>query len=664
MRHTREEYEALCNTIWHHNRLYYIEHEPVISDEEFDFLLKKLESIEKEHPEWIYPGSPTQRVMEETSERFPTVAHSTPMLSLANTYTFEEIEDFIKRVEKWTGKKHNRFTLEIKMDGIAVSVRYENGLLVRGLTRGDGKRGEDITHNIRTIKSLPLKLTGDNVPKEIEVRGEVFMTHETFANLNLKKKEAGEDLFLNPRNAAGGSLKLLNSKEVAKRGLHIVFYGIAEETLGAIKTQEEVLSCIQELGLPVVQPHYLVSTIEEIEAVIKELEKKRQSLTFDIDGVVIKLDTLSDQKKLGTTGKNPRYAIAYKFKAEEAETVLKDITVQVGRTGILTPVAELEPVFLAGSTIARATLHNADEVMRKDIRIGDRVVIEKGGDVIPKVVRSLTSHRAKNSHPWHMPEHCPACGSEVEKVSGEVAFRCPNIAGCPVQKLRRLLHFISKGAMDIENIGEKVAEQLMQKLHVETPSSIFTLKEEELYKLEGFKEKSVHNLLNAIEKARHTTLDRFLFALGIKYVGAQTAFALAKRAGSIDALEKMSLDELQAIEGIGDKVAASVVSFFADKQNSLEVRKLLKHITLAPMESTHFQGHPFEGKVFVLTGGLENYTREKASSLIKERGGEIASSVGKKTNYVLAGSDAGSKLEKAKTLGVPILSEEEFIKLL
>lgn len=661
---SHEEYEDLCNTIWHHNRLYYIEHKPVLSDEEFDFLLKKLESIEKEHPEWIHPGSPSQRVMEEVSTRFPTKAHTTPMLSLANTYTYEEIEDFVKRVEKWTGKKNNRFTLEIKMDGIAVSVRYENGLLVRGLTRGDGKKGEDITPNIRTIKSLPLKLTGSNIPKEIEIRGEVFMTHDMFENLNAKKKEAGEDLFANPRNAAGGSLKLLNSKEVAKRGLHVVFYAIAEDTLHSIETQSAVLSRIKELGLPVVDPHYSVTTLEEIASTIQALEKKRQSLSFDIDGVVIKLDNLQDQVKLGTTGKNPRYAIAYKFKAEEAETDLLDITVQVGRTGILTPVAELKPVFLAGSTISRATLHNADEILRKDIRIGDRVVIEKGGDVIPKVVRSLPSFRPSTAKPWHMPEFCPCCGSEVEKVPGEVAYRCPNIAGCPVQKLRRLLHFISKGALDIENIGVKVAEQLMQTLQVENPSDLFTLREEDLYQLEGFKEKSVHNLLQAIEKAKHTTLDRFIFALGIKYVGAQTAYVLAKKAGSVETLAKMTHDELQALEGIGEKVASSVLAFFSDKKNLSEIHKLLKFISLEPIESTNFQGHPFNGKNFVLTGSLEKFTREKASSLIKERGGVVASSVGKKTDFVLAGSEAGSKLDKAKALKIPILTEEEFTILL
>lgn len=656
---THKEYEELCDTIWKHNQLYYIENRPIISDIEFDHLLKKLEAIEKEHPEWIYPGSPTQRVMEEASVSFPSATHITPMLSLSNTYTFDEIHDFLKRVEKWNGKANNRFSLELKMDGIAVSVRYENGILVRGVTRGDGKKGEDITNNIRTIKNLPLKLTGKHPLESIELRGEVFMTHETFNRLN-----AEEELFSNPRNAAGGSLKLLNNKEVAKRGLQIVFYGIAEDTLGSITSQEKVLSRIHDMGLPVVSPHAMADSFEDIEAFIHEIEKKRRTLPFDIDGIVIKLDNLNDQRKLGSTGKSPRYAIAYKFQAEKAETILKSITVQVGRTGILTPVAELEPVFLAGSTIARATLHNADEVVRKDIRIGDTVIIEKGGDVIPKIVESKPEYRTKDSVPWHMPDNCPCCGSEIEKVPGEVAYRCPNISGCPVQNLRRFLHFVSKGALDIENIGEKVAEQLMEKQLVSSPADLFSLTEDDLFKLEGFKEKSVQNLLNAIEKSKHTTLDRFIFALGIKHVGAQTAYALAKRAGSIAAIEKMSSEELQAIEGFGEKVASSIVSFFADTENKREVDRLLKHLVLAPISVSSFEGHPFEGKIFVLTGGLENYTREKASSLIRERGGEISSSVSKKTDYVLAGSDAGSKLEKAKGLGVTILSEDEFVGML
>jgi len=649
---TREDYEALCNTIWEHNRLYYIEHNPVISDEEFDHLLKKLESLERAHPEWVHPGSPTQRVMEEVSERFPTVQHTIPMLSLSNTYSEEEIEDFIKRVEKWTGKDNNRFSLELKMDGTAVSVRYENGILTRGITRGDGKKGDDVTNNIRTIKSLPLKISEKS---PLEVRGEVFMSHATFKKLNAER----EELFVNPRNAASGSLKLLDSREVAKRGLDIVFYGIADETFS---TQEQVLKHIKELGLPVIHPHRTVSSLSEIKTFIDEMENTRKTLPFDIDGIVIKLDNLNDQRKLGTTGKSPRYAIAYKFQAEKAETTLKDITVQVGRTGILTPVAELEPVFLAGSTIARATLHNADEIVRKDIRIGDRVIIEKGGDVIPKVVETLPEYRNKESQPWSMPEACPCCGSEIEKVLGEVAYRCPNISGCSAQRLGRLLHFVSKGALDIENIGEKIAEQLLQKELIKTPSDLFTLKEEDLYTLEGFKEKSVHNLLQAIDKARNTTLDRFIFALGIKYVGAQTAYALAKKAGSIEVIESMTLDDFQAIEGIGSKVASSLVAFFEGHHK--EVHRLLSYITLAPIEVAQFKGHVFEGKVFVLTGSLENYTRERASSLIKERGGEVSSSVGKKTDYVLAGSDAGSKLEKAKSLGVIILSEEDFIKMI
>lgn len=660
---THKEYLDLSETVWRHNRLYYIDHRPEISDEEFDFLLKKLEGIEKQHPEWVTADSPTQRVMESLQGGFKKVKHQTPMLSLANTYTKEEVEDFLKRVQKLTGQEKNSFSLELKMDGIAVSIHYQQGRLSRALTRGDGKTGEDITQNIRTIGHLPERLAGE-APASLEIRGEVYMPHEAFEKLNAERKALGEDLFANPRNAAGGSLKLLDSKEVARRNLAIVFYGIAEESLGALTTQDEVLRSLKALGLPVVLMQSTAESSQEIFGFIEQVEKKRASLPFDIDGVVIKLNRLSDQRKLGATGKTPRFAIAYKYKAEEAETVLKDITVQVGRTGILTPVAELEPVFLAGSTISRATLHNADEVLRKDIRVGDKVVIEKGGDVIPKVVRSLTTERKQGSRPWQMPSTCPCCGSEVEKLPDLVAFRCPNISGCPAQKLRRLLHFVSKGAMDIENIGEKVAEQLMQKGLVENPSDLYRLTRNDLMTLEGFKEKSVTNLLTAIERSKETTLDRFIFALGIKYIGQQTAHLLAKRAGSFARLKEMTRDDLTAIEGIGDKVADSLLTFIHSKAHMGEVEKLLLGISPKPINTAVFSGHPFEGKTFVLTGSLKNYTRDGAGALIKERGGLIGSSVGKKTDYLLAGADPGSKLDKAKDLNIPILTEEDFVALL
>ncbi|CRX38201.1 NAD-dependent DNA ligase LigA [Estrella lausannensis] len=658
---THQEYVDLCKKIWRLNHLYFVEHKPEISDEEFDFLLDKLEQIEKHHPDWVTPDSPTQKVMESVLGQFKEVKHITPMLSLANTYTKEEVEDFLKRVRKLTGHEKNRYSLELKMDGIAVSIHYHNGKLKRGLTRGDGKTGEDITENIRTIRSLPHELKDNST---IEVRGEIYMPHKAFEKLNAHRKEIGEDLFANPRNAAGGSLKLLDSSEVAKRELDIVCYGIAEETLGELKSQGEVLKTLKHLGLPVVSMHGTAESAEDIFTFIDEVEEKRAHLPFAIDGVVVKLDSLGDQKKLGATGKTPRYAIAYKYKAEEAETVLLGITVQVGRTGILTPVAELEPVFLAGSKISRATLHNADEVLRKDIRVGDRVVIEKGGDVIPKVVRAIAESRKEGSQPWHMPSTCPCCASEVEKVPDLVAFRCPNISGCPAQKLQRLLHFVSKGAMDIENIGEKVAEQLMLKGMVDKPSDLYRLTYDDLEKLEGFKDKSIKNLLGAIEKSKETTLDRFIFALGIKYIGQQTAHTLAKRVGSLAQLQWMSHEELTAIEGIGDKVASSIQAFFNSKEHQQEVERLLQSVHPKTIEVAAFKGHPFEGKTFVLTGSLQNYTRDGAGGLIKERGGLIGSSVGKKTDFVLAGADPGSKIDKAKSLNIPVLTEDEFIKML
>ena len=662
---TQHDYLQLCQLIWHHNRLYYIEHQPEISDEEYDFLFKKLELLEKQHPEWIVPTSPTQRVNESLTQEFATVPHRIPMLSLANTYSKEEIEEFIVRIQKLLGNKSFAFSSELKMDGIAISATFEKGHFVRGVTRGDGQQGDDITVNLKTIVNLPLQLLGDQIPTLLEVRGEVFMPREVFQQLNEQKLQDGDVEWANPRNAAAGSLKLLDPQEVAKRKLSLVFYGIAEESSGHLTKQSQVVPFLRHLGLPTLEHVAYCQSIDDIWQFSEHVHAIRHTLPYDIDGVVIKLDDLKDQKRLGNTGKNPRWAIAFKFAAERAMTQIENISVQVGRTGVLTPVAELKPVFLAGSTIARATLHNEEEVMRKDIRIGDSVTIEKGGDVIPKVVSVDVTKREGQTVPWSMPHFCPSCATPVVRVKGEVAVRCPNEEGCPEQRVRRLIYFASKHAMDIQHLGEKVVLQLYEKGFVKVPSDIYALTEKEISQLAGFKTKSVSNLLTSIERSKQVSLSRFIMALAIPYVGAGTAEILAAKAGTVHELMQMSEEELMQTDGIGEKVAHAVVSYFAHPLHQSEIQRLLSlGVDPQTRQVITFKDHLFQAKTFVLTGTLEHYTRLGAATLIKERGGKVASAVSKKTDYVLAGSEAGSKLDKAKQLNVTILTEENFMGLL
>lgn len=661
----KHEYDKLCEEIWKHNRLYYVDSAPIVSDKEFDHLLKKLEVIEKDHPEWVTPSSPTQRVGETLTHGFKSVKHDTPMLSLANTYSRDEVDDFINRLHKVLGHKDLSYSCELKMDGIAVSIRYENGFLVRGLTRGDGKSGDDITGNIKTIQALPLQLYGKNLPEILEVRGEVFMPHSAFLKQNEEKTKQGEQLWANPRNAAAGSLKLLDPKEAAERGLSLVCYGIADESTVDIKTQTQVHEYLAHLGLPILKLRAHCTNLDQIWAFTEKVAKERPQLPFDIDGVVVKLDNLKEQKKAGTTAKNPRWAVAYKFAAEQAVTHILDITVQVGRTGVLTPVAELEPVTVAGSTIARATLHNEDEIRRKDIRIGDAVVIEKGGDVIPKVVSVDLAMRPEKSKPWHMPATCPSCHTPVERVEGEVAVRCPNQLKCPEQQMGRIIYFVGKEAMDIDHMGEKVIEQLFLKKYISKPSDIYSLTAKELSNLEGFKDKSIQNVLTSIDNSRTVTLSRFIMALSIKYVGVNTAELLAERAGTLQGLIDLTFDELLEIDGVGEKVAEAVVEFFHEPRNIDEINRLLElGVKPQSVKTKKIAGHAFADKIFVLTGTLEDFSRDDASKLIKERGGKVTSSVSKNTDYVLAGAEAGSKLDKAEKLGIKVLTEDQFKKML
>lgn len=656
----KEAYHALIEEIQSHDRAYYLDANPVISDFDYDQLLKKLEKIEAAHPDWILPTSPTQRVGEMATGGFQTVKHKVPMLSLANTYSEEELEDFAKRIHKWTGRDDIDFCVELKMDGVAVTVIYENGEYVRAVTRGDGKKGDDITANLKTIPSLPLQLNLKDPPERLEVRAEVFMPHKSFRIANQKKEEAGEEPWANPRNATAGSLKLLDPKEASKRKLALIFYGVAEDSSHSLKSQFACHEFLEKAGLPAFTKHHRLKTqkIEEILAFGRQIEEERKNLGFDIDGIVIKVDNFLTREDLGTTGRSPRWAVAYKFAPEQAETKILDISVQVGRTGVLTPVAELEPVHLAGSTISRATLHNQEEIERKDIRVGDTVVIEKGGDVIPKVVEVRKSKRLKHAKPWHMPDHCPICGSPATHTEGEVAVRCMN-PECSDQVLRRIAYFASKNAMDIDHMGPKVVEQLVEKGLVKSIADIFGLTKEELLLLDGFKEKSAENLLEAIEKAKATTLPRFIMSLGIPYIGQGVADLLAKDSGDIDILATRSLDELIEIDGVGEKGAESVTTYFANPENLKEIHRML-HLGVKPKQVKTQKGHPFHGKSFVLTGSLQNFSRSEAAAKIKERGGKVSGSVSKKTDYVLVGEEPGSKYDKAKELGVEILTEEKF----
>lgn len=662
---TRSEYRDLIEEIRKHDIHYFVHAKPLVSDYEYDQLVKKIEEIERLHPEWISPSSPTQRVSSALSKGFKQVEHRTPMLSLANTYSREEIEDFIKRVQKLLGHSRVHFCTELKMDGVAVTVVYEKGMLAQALTRGDGRKGDDITANMRTIRSVPIELSCSSLPHVLEVRGEVFMTHRVFQALNAEKEEAGEELYANPRNAAAGSLKLLNPKEVALRKLSALFYGFADEINAPVDTQYECHRYLKKMGLPVFEDPFRASCsqIDEILKFADKIEEKRHKLPFDIDGIVVKIDELKYHDQLGVTGKSPRWAVAYKFAPEQALTRIHAITVQVGRTGVLTPVAELEPVFLSGSTISRATLHNQEEVERKDIRVNDWVLIEKGGDVIPKVVQVDKRRRPHDSKPWKMPKTCPSCSAHLIHSEDEVAVRCPNSKACPEQQMRRIAYFASKDAMDIDHLGEKVVEQLFQKKLVHHIADIYALTKEDLAKLDGFKEKSIQNLYDSIDRSRRVSLTRFILALGIKYVGEGTAELLAEHTGDIEKLAQMSVEELQEIQGIGIKIAHSVVEYFKDPAHIKEIQTLLKRgVKPETMKLKRRKDHAFSDKTFVLTGALKKYTRDEATQLIKERGGKVTGSVTKKTDFVLVGEDPGSKLDKASELHIKTLSEEEFEK--
>ncbi len=649
---------ALRELLHHHNYLYYVKDAPEISDFEYDRLLRTLEDMEAADPSLITPDSPTQRVGGAVAEGFAPVVHAVPMESLADVFSLEELSAFDERVR--ASITNPIYTVEPKIDGLSVSLEYRDGVFFRGSTRGDGVTGEDVTQNLKTIRSIPLRLAKP-VPY-LEVRGEVFMPKKVFEALNAAREIAGEALFANPRNAAAGSLRQLDSSIAASRGLDIYVFNIQRAEGLSYTSHSESLEKLRELGFKVIDTAPPVSTIEAVWERIAAIGESRATLPCDIDGAVLKVDALSARAELGSTSKYPRWAAAYKFPPEQQETTLLDIVIQIGRTGAATPNAVLEPVRIAGSTVSRATLHNIDFIREKDIRIGDRVLVQKAGDIIPAVVCSLPTKREGKLTPFSMPEACPVCGAPLVREENEAAYRCVGDR-CDAQRARRIIHFASRDAMDIEGFGPALTEKLLAEGLIHSIADIYTLTKEELQGLEGFGEKSAENLLAAIENSKVRGLASLVFGLGIRHVGKRAATILSDRFVSLDALMLATKEEISEVYEIGGKMAESIVSYFADP----EVRTLLENLRAAGVSMTAEQkecGTLFEGKTFVLTGTLPTLSRNDASKLIEDEGGRVSGSVSKKTDYVLAGEAAGSKLEKAKGLGITIIDEAAFLALL
>ena len=667
-----ERIEVLRREIRSHDHRYFVLDDPVISDYDYDMLVNELRDLESAHPDLITPDSPTRRVGGTPSSTFPVVRHPVPMLSIGNTYNDEEIRDFDRRIRVMLGpEREHAYAVELKIDGVAVSLRYEDGALALGATRGDGEQGDDITANLRTIRSIPLRIAEERpLLNNIEVRGEVYLPHDGFRALNELRAEREEPLFANPRNATAGSLKLRDPRIVAERPLRVFLYTLRfEDEAGALAEQPELDSHFQRLdwlagqGFPTNREARRFATIGEVIDFCQEWEDRRSSLPYDIDGMVIKVDSIGLHGELGATMKSPRWAIASKFAAQRAVTRMQEIRLQVGRTGVVTPVAELEPVFLAGSTISRATLHNEEEIRRKDIRVGDTVFIEKGGDVIPKVVSVDLSKREDGSTPFVMPSACPVCETTLVRVGDEVAVRCGN-AACPAQMQARVTHFTARNAMDIEGFGPAVTEQILENGLIDDVGDIYGLTREQLGTLERMGERSADNLLRSIETSRDRPLDRLLFSLGIPHVGERVARQIADRFRSMEGIMAVSEEDLVAVPEIGPKIAESIVSFFRNERNleivaKLEAAGLNMALAVKDVPEDDGDSRALADKIFVITGTLSNYTRDEMAGLIASAGGRVTSSVSKKTDYLVAGENAGSKLQKAQSLGVEILSEQE-----
>jgi len=661
----KKKINKLRDLINYHDRRYYVENRPEISDQEYDRLVKELKGLEDNHPEFITSDSPTHRVSGEVLQGFKSVGHRLPMLSMDNTYSADEIREFDERVKKNLAIDKLDYVVELKIDGVSVSLLYEKGRFIQGATRGDGFKGDDITVNLKTIRSLPLAIAckkTTKVPDLFEARGEVYMPRKSFVKINKEKEKSGEEVFANPRNAAAGSLKLLDSAMVSKRRLDMWIYGVGYARGASFYSQFEALDFLKDAGFRTNPYIKKCGSIEEVVKYCREWEHKKEPLNYDIDGMVIKVDSFSYQKALGETSKSPRWMISYKFPAEKKETVLEDIIVQVGRTGTLTPVAILRPVELSGSVVSRATLHNQDEIMRKDIRIGDHVLIEKAGEIIPQVVEAIKEKRSGREKKFSMPTKCPVCNSKVEAVEGEVALRCENLS-CPAQLKERIIHFASRQAMDIEGMGDAIVAQLVDRKMVEDYGDIYYLKHEDLADLERMADKSASNLIEAINKSKSNSLNRLVFGLGIRHVGVRAAWILSTRFGSLERIAAAGEGKLESINEIGPIVAKSISNFFRTKENKKVIEKLERSGVRTEEKTTLVKGKGLEGKAFVVTGSLKAFSRQAAEELIRRHGGNASSSVSKRTDFLVLGKDPGSKLEKAKKLGVKIIDEQEFRKM-
>jgi DNA ligase (NAD+) len=655
---------SLRDELREHNYKYYVLDEPSISDYEFDMKLKELQKLEAEYPEFHDPTSPSLRVGGMVTKNFETVPHEHRMYSLDNSYSKEDLEDWEKRIQRILGDVEVEFTCELKYDGASISLTYEDGQLVKAVTRGDGFQGDDVTNNIKTIKSVPLQLKGDYPPK-FDIRGEIILTLEGFAKMNAERVEAGEDPYMNPRNTASGSLKLQDSALVAQRPLECLLYSIAGDNLG-VASQFEVLEKARSWGFKVPTVAKLCKSTAEVMQFADYWEVHRHDLPYETDGVVVKVNSIQHQDELGYTAKSPRWAMAYKFKAEQAITKLNKITYQVGRTGAITPVANLEPVLLAGTTVKRASLHNADQIAKLDVREGDTVFVEKGGEIIPKIVKVDFTKRDPDSKPTEYITHCPECETELIRKEGEAQHFCPNDTGCPTQITGRIQHFISRKAMDIEGLGSETVELLFNEDLIDDYADLYTLTKEQILPLERMAEKSAENLVNGVQASKAIPFERVLFALGIRYVGETVAKKLAKAFKNIDALMAASQEQLVAVDEIGERIAQSVIKFFSEPVNQDIIDRLKSHglqFSLSE-EQLENQTELLKGQTFVVSGVFE-ISRNDLKKLIEDNGGKVASSVSSKTSFLVAGDKMGpSKRTKAENLGVPIISEQEFLQKL
>ena len=660
----KKRLEELRKKLHHHSYLYYVLNKPEISDYEYDRMFQELLALEQKFPDLVTPDSPSQRVGAEPAKEFKTVYHKIPMLSLGNAFDDDDLRAFDKRVKREAGVEQIEYVTELKMDGLAVSIRYEKGILVQGATRGDGVRGEDVTANVRTIRNIPLKLFGDEIPEVIEVRGEVIMYKKDFEELNKEREAKGEPLFANPRNAAAGSLRQLDPKITAQRKLHMIAYGIGEVVGKEFKKHFEILQFLQKIGFRISPEAAVCPDIEEAIRRCKYYTEHRNEYPFGADGVVIKVNDLKLQEKLGATSHEPRWAIAFKFPPEEAETVVRDIIVQVGRTGKLTPVAIFDPIELEGSVVSRATLHNEDQVKRLDIRIGDHIIVRKAGSVIPEVVRVVKEKRTGKEIPFKMPDRCPVCGGPVVRLPGEAATRCIN-ASCPAQVKERIVHFVSREAMDIDSIGEKLINQMVDKGLIKDYADLYYLKKDDLLKLERMGPTLADKIIKNIQNSKNRPLANLIYALGIFQVGKHTAELLTKKYHSLDEIMNASEEELAQIEGIGPITAKSIKDFFSSELNKKVIEKLKKAGVKTEEEvKTENENLPLANEKIVFTGALKSMSRSKAKELVRELGAETPDTVSKKTTLVVVGEGPGSKFDKAQKLGIKTIGEEEFLELL